>query len=65
MNRDERVSVQAEIVHDEGVPNALHTVPGGGHGGSNREQTLAIFETIQEFLSEHGLSAGMATTQGQ
>ena len=54
-----------EKLDDIGVPNALHTVPGGGHGGFNREQTLAIFETIQQFLSEHGLGAGMATTQGQ
>lgn len=54
-----------EKLDDVGVPNALHTVPGGGHGGFNREETLAIFETIQQFLSEHGLGAGMATTQGQ
>lgn len=50
---------------DLGVSNVLHTVPGGGHGGFNREQTLAIFQTIQQFLSQHGLGTGMATTQGQ
>jgi len=49
-----------EKLDEVGVPNELHTVPGGGHGGFNREQTLAIFETIQRFLSQHGLGGGMA-----
>ena len=40
---------------DVGVANELHTVPGGGHGGFNREETLAIFETIHQFLAKHGL----------
>jgi len=43
-----------------GVPNQLHTVPGGRHGGFNTEQTLAIFETIQNFLSQHGLGTRVA-----
>ena len=38
-----------------GVANELHTVPGGGHGGFNREETLAIFATIHQFLAKHGL----------
>ncbi len=46
-----------------GIPNVLHTVPDGGHGGFNREQTLAIFETIRRFLSQHGLGAGLTTAQ--
>ena len=50
-----------EKLDELGVPNELHTVPGGGHGGFNREQTLAIFETIQRFLSQHGLGGGVAT----
>ena len=50
-----------EKLDEVGVPNELHTVPGGSHGGFNREQTLAIFETIQHFLSQHGLGGGMAT----
>ncbi len=49
-------------LHDElthaGIPNQLHTVPGGRHGGFNREQTLAIFSTIHEFLTAHGLATG-------
>ena len=49
-----------EKLDEVGVPNVLHTVPGGRHGGFNREQTLAIFETIQRFLSQHGLGGGMA-----
>jgi acetyl esterase/lipase len=56
---------QAVALHkklDEvGVPNALHTVPNGGHGAFNREQTVAIFETIQRFLSQHGLGGTVAT----
>ena len=46
-------------LHEElskvGVSNQLHTVPGGRHGGFNRTETIAIFETIQEFLSGNGL----------
>ena len=46
-------------LHEElskvGVSNQLHTVPGGRHGGFNRTETIAIFETIQEFLTGNGL----------
>ena len=42
-------------LEDAGVPNELHTVAGGGHGGFNRAQTLMIYETIQKFLARHGL----------
>ena len=52
-----------EKLEELGVPNELHTVPGGGHGGFNREQTLAIFETIRRFLSQHGLGGGLMTAQ--
>ena len=43
-----------------GVPNALHTVPGGRHGGFNREQQIAVFETIHRFLSQHGFGTAAA-----
>ena len=52
-----------EKLDELGVSNVLHTVPGGGHGGFNREQTLAIFETIRRFLSQHGLGGGLVTAQ--
>ena len=56
-------------LHEElstaGVDNQLHTVPGGGHGGFNRDETIAIFETIQAFLGTHGLGGMPAPTQGQ
>ena len=52
-----------EKLDELGVPNELHTVPGGRHGGFNREQTLAIFETIRRFLSQHGLGGGVTTAQ--
>ena len=42
-------------LEDAGVANELHTVPGGGHGGFNREETLDIYQTIQTFLDRHGL----------
>ncbi len=38
-----------------GVPNQLLTIPGGKHGGFNRDETLKIFTTIQAFLKKHGI----------
>ena len=38
-----------------GVPNVLHTVPGGGHGGFSRSETLDVYSSIQQFLDPHGL----------
>ncbi len=38
-----------------GIPNALHTVPGGGHGGFNTNETIAIYEAIYRFLDRHDL----------
>ena len=54
-----------EALDGVGVANQLHTVPGGRHGGFNREQTIAIFETIPQFLGAHGLmTAGSRTSSG-
>ena len=50
---------------DAGVPNQLHTVADGGHGGFNRAQTLKIYETIQQFLDRHGLKRVASTSPGQ
>ena len=48
-----------------GVANQLHTVPGGRHGGFNEQQTVAIFETIQQFLDRHGLgTSGARSSSG-
>ena len=33
-----------------GVPNTLHTVPGGGHGGFTTEEMISIYESIYRFL---------------
>jgi acetyl esterase/lipase len=38
-----------------GVANELITVPGGRHGGFNREQTLTAYAAIQQFLTRQGL----------
>ncbi len=59
----------AVMLHDKlsdaGVSNDLHTVPGGRHGGFNREETLAIFASIQRFLDAHGLTPSRKTSQEQ
>ena len=48
-----------EKLDEVSVPNELHTVPNGRHGGLNRELTLAIFETIQRLLLQHGFGGNM------
>ena len=48
-----------------GVPNELHTVPGGGHGRFSREETLEIFGRLHWFLSQHGLGSAASPSQGQ
>ncbi|MFN0084945.1 MAG: alpha/beta hydrolase fold domain-containing protein [Blastocatellia bacterium] len=44
-----------EALNKAGLPNQLLTIPGGKHGGFNREETMRIFSTIREFLSKHGM----------
>ncbi|HUP51234.1 MAG TPA: alpha/beta hydrolase [Longimicrobiales bacterium] len=36
-----------------GVPNRLHTVPGGGHGNFTVAEYQDIYETVRQFLAEH------------
>ena len=48
---------------DRSVPNQLHTVPGGRHGGFTRDETIAIFDTIRAFLGRHGLLDRASTSQ--
>ncbi|MDA0330281.1 MAG: alpha/beta hydrolase [Gemmatimonadetes bacterium] len=36
-----------------GVPNRLHTVPGGGHGNFTVDEFQGIYEVIRGFLAEH------------
>jgi acetyl esterase/lipase len=38
-----------------GVPNQLMTIPGGGHGGFTREQTLEAYRRVWAFLAQSGL----------
>ena len=57
------VRLHAEL-DDAGVPNELHTVPRGGHGGFNRAQTLRIYATVERFLSRHGLGPVVSKSQG-
>ncbi len=44
-----------EALDRAGLPNQLHTVPGGAHGGFTREQHLEVFEVIHSFLMKHNL----------
>ncbi len=44
-----------QALESAGVASELHTVAGGGHGGFDTAETLAIVATIQQFLSRHGL----------
>lgn len=40
-----------------GISNELVTIPGGRHGGFNREETLMIYGAIRRFLTKQGLLA--------
>lgn len=41
-----------EALEAAGARNELFTVPGGGHGGFNEAQSLAIFQRIERFLGD-------------
>ena len=38
-----------------GVPNQLHTIPGGAHGGFSLEERLEAMDVVRAFLKEHGI----------
>ena len=44
-----------EALDKAGVANQLFTVPGGRHGGFNRDQITKIYETIAAFLEKNKL----------
>jgi acetyl esterase/lipase len=46
-----------EALEKAGVPNRLHTVAGGNHGGFTLEQNLEAAQVIRDFLHEHGVLA--------
>jgi len=52
-----------EALEKAGVPNRLHTVAGGNHGGFTLEQNLEAARVIRDFLAEHGI-LGRASTPG-
>ena len=56
-----------DALESEGVTAELYTIPGGGHGGFSRDETIAIFEVIDRFLVSNGLAAtgSDGTTGGQ
>ncbi len=47
-----------------GVANQLVTIPGGHHGGFNREQTVRAYGEIEKFLAAHNVKRPV-TTVGQ
>jgi len=51
-----------EALTKVGVPNQLHTVPGGKHGGFSQAETERIYGAIFEFLQAHGVMAAPAAT---
>jgi acetyl esterase/lipase len=54
-----------EALQKVGVPNTLVTIPGGHHGGFNREQTLRAYTEIEKFLVAHNLMKRSVTTTSQ
>jgi acetyl esterase/lipase len=44
-----------EALDQAGVPNRLHTVPGGGHGGFSLAQNREAMRVVRAFLAEHGV----------
>jgi acetyl esterase/lipase len=38
-----------------GVPNRLHTVPGGHHGGFSADENIKVYGAIKDFLKAQGL----------
>ena len=44
-----------------GIANELVTIPGGRHGGFNRDETIRIYGAIRQFLVKQGVMAGSTT----
>jgi uncharacterized protein YajQ (UPF0234 family) len=51
----ERAIADIDALTKAGVPNQLHTVPGGGHGNFKAAERLKIYAVIREFLMMHRL----------
>jgi acetyl esterase/lipase len=45
-----------EALTNAGVVNRLLTIPNGKHGGFTRDETMKIFSTIREFLTEQKIT---------
>jgi len=46
-----------DALTEAGVPNQLHTVPGGGHGNFSATQYVEAYEVIRAFLKQHGVGS--------
>ncbi len=51
---DHAVRLHAALDRAE-VPAKLHRIEGGGHGGFSVAESLAAYQAIREFLTEHGV----------
>jgi acetyl esterase/lipase len=51
-----------EALAKAGVPNQLVTIPGGKHGGFNRQETLRAYTAIEQFLAKHNLAKQAASS---
>lgn len=45
-----------EALDKAGVPNQLHMIPGGDHGGFTLDENLEAMEVIREFLKRQGIT---------
>lgn len=54
-----------EALKQAGVKNELYTVPGGGHGNFSNDEMRKIFQTIDRFLGQAGLSRMPTVTEQQ
>lgn len=43
-----------QALKEAGVPNQLHTVPGGKHGGFNKQEMLSIYADVRAWLAKNG-----------
>jgi acetyl esterase/lipase len=44
-----------DALKEAGVPHQLHTVPGGKHGGFNKQEMIAIYADVRAWLGKNNL----------
>ena len=51
-----------EALEKARVPNQLHTIAGGDHGGFTLDENLEAMRVIRAFLREHAIVGGSGTS---